>query len=40
MAADGKNHPAPEKQAQSSPATDASPGLFGRTARVFGRKAN
>ena len=43
MASDPRNHPAREKTTvQASPAkpTEAGPGLFGRVARVFGRKAN
>jgi hypothetical protein len=43
MAADPRNHPARETTTvQASPAkpAEAGPGLFGRAARIFGRKTN
>ncbi|WP_192256391.1 hypothetical protein [Mesorhizobium caraganae] len=42
MVSDPKNRPARETTMQASPAkpTEAGPGLFGRAARIFGRKMN
>jgi hypothetical protein len=43
MASDPRHHPVREKAAvQASPAkpAEAGPGLFGRAARIFGRKTN
>jgi hypothetical protein len=43
IASDPRNHPAREATTvQASPAklAEAGPGLFGRAARIFGRKTN